>query len=98
MLVHGNLPLTVCKHCALDRTGEKSLDLENALHFEPYLGMYRTLIGQLFHKDLANQKVNDYFLHDLAESMYSKFTKEDPKALKKVLQMFNISDSRPFYS
>ena len=76
----------------------KSLDLEDALHFEPYLGMYRTLIGRLFHKDLANQKVNDYFLHDLAESMYSKFIKEDPKALKMVLQMFNISDSRPFYS
>ena len=86
------------KQFAVDVTGRRKMKLVDALHFEPYLGMHKRLIDQLFDKDLANQEVDDDFLHDLAESIHPKLTKEDPKAMRKVLQMFNISDSRLFYS
>ena len=86
------------KQFAVDIAGRRRMKLVDALHVEPYLGMHKRLIDQLFDKDLANQEVDDCFLHDLAESIHPKLTKEDPKAMKKVLQMFGISDSRLFYS
>ena len=86
------------KQFAVDVTGRRKMKLVDALHFEPYLGIHKQLIDQLFDKDLANQEVDDCFLHDLAESIHPKLTKEDPKTMKKVLRMFNISDSRLFYS
>ena len=86
------------KQFAVDITGRRKMKLVDALHFEPYLGMPVQLIDQLFDKDLARHEVDTNFLHDLAESIHPKLTKEDPKAMKKMLQMFNISDSRLFYS
>ena len=86
------------KQFVVDVTGRRKMKLVDALHFEPYLGMHVQLIDQLFDKDLANQEVDDNFLHDLAANIYPKLTKEDPKAMKKMLQMFDISDSRLFYS
>ena len=84
------------KPCALDQTGKNSLDLEIALHFEPYLGMHNKLIGQLFDKDLANQEVDDNFLHDLAANIYPKLMQQIP--IEMVLRMFNVSDDSLFYS
>ena len=84
------------KPCALDQCGRKTIDLEIALYFEPYHGMHESLIDQLFDKNLANQEVDDTFLHDLAANMYPKLMQQVPIQL--VLQMFNISDDRLFYS
>ena len=84
------------KPCALDPTGKNSLDLEIALHFEPYLGMHKRLIDQLFDKDLANQEVDDNFLRDLAANVYPKFMQQVP--IQMLLRMFNISDDNLFYS
>ena len=86
------------KQFAVDITGRRKIKLVDALHFEPYLGMHKRLIDQLFDKDLANREVDDCFLHDLAESIHPNLTKEDPNTMKKVLRMFGISDSRLFYS
>ena len=66
------------KPCALDQTGQKSLDLEIALHFEPYLGMHKRLIDQLFDQDLANKEIDDNFLHDLAANIYPKLMQQLP--------------------
>ena len=82
--------------CALDRTGKNSLDLDIALHFEPYLGMHNRLIDWLFDKHLANEKVDDDFLRDLAANIYSKLMQQLP--VEMVLRMFNISDDSLFYS
>ena len=84
------------KPCALDRTGEKSLDLESALHFEPYHGMQTRLIDKLFDKDFANQEVDDSFLQDLANNIHPKLMQQVPT--ETVLQMFNISDGCLFYN
>ena len=85
-----------CKPCAVDRTGKNSLDLEIALHFEPYLGMHKRLIDQLFDKDLATQEVDDNFLRDLAANIYPKLMQQVP--IQVVLRMFDISDDSLFYS
>ena len=82
--------------CALDRTGKNSLDLEIALHFEPYLGMHNRLIDQLFDRDLANQEVDDNFLHDLAANIYPKLMQQIPTEM--VLRVFDISNDSLFYS
>ena len=84
------------KPCALDRTGERSLDLEIALHFEPYCGMHKKLIDKLFDKDFTNREVDDVFLNDLAASIYPKLMQQVP--IETVLRMFNISDGRLFYN
>ena len=81
---------------AIDRTGRRKMKLVDGLHFEPYLGMHKQLIDQLFDKDLANHEVGDDFLHDLATNIYPKFMQQLPTEM--VLRMFNISDSRLFYS
>ena len=82
--------------CALDRTGKNSLDLEIALHFEPYLAMHKRLIDQLFDKDIANKEVDDNFLHDLAANIYPKLMQQIP--IEMVLRMFDVSDDSLFYS
>ena len=84
------------KPCALDRTGERSLDLQIALHFEPYCGMHKKLIDKLFDKDFTNREVDDVFLNDLAASIYPKLMQQVP--IETVLRMFNISDGRLFYN
>ena len=84
------------KPCALDRTGEKSLDLESAFHFEPYHGMQTRLIDKLFDKTLANQEVDDDFLCDLAANIHPKLMQQVP--IETVLQMLNIPDGRLFYN
>ena len=82
--------------CALDRTGKNSLDLDIALHFEPYLGMHKRLIDQLFDKDLTHKEVDNDFLRDLAANVYPKLMQQIP--IQTVLRMFNISDDSLFYS
>ena len=84
-----------CEPFAVDITGRKNLKLVKALHFEPYHGINKKLINQLFDKDLANQEVDDSFLHDLAANMYPKLMKQVP--IQMVLRMFDISDDRLFY-
>ena len=85
-----------CKQFIIDITGRKNLKLVNALHFEPYHGMQTRLIDQLFDKTLANQEVDDSFLHDLAASIHPKLMRQVP--IEIVLRMFNISDGRLFYN
>ena len=41
--------------------------------FEPYLGIHKKLIGQLFDKD---QEVDDDFLCDLAANIYPKLIQQ----------------------
>ena len=72
------------------------MKLVDALHFEPYLGMHKQLIDQLFDKDLANHEVDDCFLRDLAANIYPTLMQQVP--IQTVLQMFNISDDSLFYS
>ena len=84
------------KQFAIDITGRRKMKLVDALHFEPYLGMHVRLIDQLFDKDLANQEVDDNFLHDLAANIHPKLMKHIP--IEMVLQMFNISEDSLFYS
>ena len=84
------------KPCALDRTGKNTLDLESALYFEPYIGLHKKLIDQLFNKDLTCKNVDDIFLRDLAGKIYPKLMEQIP--IKTVLQMFDISDDSLFYS
>ena len=84
------------KPCALDRTGKNSLDLDIALHFEPYLGMPKRLMGRLFDKELLHKEVDDDFLRDLAANIYPKLMQQLP--IHMVLRMFDISDDSLFYS
>ena len=84
------------KPCALDQSGRKTIDLENGLYFEPYHGMHKRLIDDLFDKKIANQEVDDSFLHDLAANIYPKLMHQ--VSIQMVLQMFNISDDRLFYN
>ena len=64
------------KDFILDTTGRKTVELEKALHFEPYHGMHTRRIDRLFDEDLANLEVKDSFLHDLllmsTPSLWSK--------------------------
>ena len=84
------------KQFAVDVTGRRKMKLVDALHFEPYLGMHVQLIDQLFDKGLANQEIDDNFLHDLAADIYPKLMQQVP--IQMVLEMFNISDDSLFYS
>ena len=52
----------------VDTTGRKTVKLEKALHFEPYHGMHERRINEI-----ANEEVDDNFLHDLAADIYTKF-------------------------
>ena len=72
------------------------MKLVDALHFELYHGMHKRLIDQLFDKYLANQEVDDNFLHDLAANIYPKLMQQ--VSIEMVLRMFNISDIRLFNS
>ena len=84
------------KPCALDQTGKNSLDLDIALHFEPYLGMPKRLMGRLFDKELLHKEVDDDFLRDLAANIYPKLMQQLP--IHMVLRVFDISDDSLFYS
>ena len=84
------------KQFAVDRTGRRKMKLVDGLHFEPYLGMHKRQIDQLFDKRLANQEAGDDFLHDLAANIYSKLMQQLP--IEMVLRMFNVSDDSLFYS
>ena len=80
----------------LDITGRKRMNLSEALYFEAYLGMQTRLIKQLFDQDLANQEVDDSFLHNLAANIHPKLMQKVP--IEMVLRMFNVSDSCLFYN
>ena len=84
------------EHFIVDRTGRKTVELETALHFEPYHGMHERRIDRLFANDIADQKVDDSFLHDLAADVHTKLMEQIPT--QTALQMFGILDARQFYS
>jgi len=84
------------KSFVVDITGRRKVNLVNALHFEPYLGMHTRLMDQLFDKNVANQEVDDDFLNDLAANIHPKLMQQIP--IETVFQMFNISDGRLFYN
>ena len=84
------------KSFVVDITGRRKVNLVNALHFEPYLGMHTRLMDQLFDKNVANQEVDDDFLNDLAANIHPKLMQQIP--IETVFQMFDISDGRPFYN
>ena len=85
-----------CKPCAVDITGRKKMMLDDCLHFEPFHCMHVKQISTLFDPDLADQEVDDIFLHDLATDIYPKLMQQAP--IKVVLQMFNIINDCLFYN
>ena len=52
--------------CVEDRSGKKSIQLENALYFEPYVGLSQPVLNTLFNKRGTREKVDDVFLEKLA--------------------------------
>ena len=85
-----------CKPFILDTTGRKKLKLEKALHFEPYHGIQVRCIDRLFDNEVANQEVDDSFLHDLASNIHIKLM--EYISMQAALRMFSISNARHFYS
>jgi len=85
-----------CKPFILDITGRKKLKLEKALHFESYDGIQVRCIDRLFDNEIANQEVDDSFLHDLASNLHTKLMEQIP--IWKAFQMFSIPNCHEFYS
>ena len=77
-----------CEPFAVDITGRKRIKLVQALHFEPYLGLDRKVLDQLFCKYCAGDEVSDSFLHDLAGNFCTDLEERVPIAT--LLKVFNI--------
>ena len=96
--VENNTPYALDYKC-----GKKSLDLERALHFEPYLGLDRKILDRLHCKYCAWDKVSDSFLQDLSVNFYHKMDdRVQPSqgtlpGVEKLLKLFGINPSVLYY-
>ena len=82
--------LAESKSHALDRTGRHSVEVEKLLLFEPYSGLNRTVLCQLFSSAFSEMEVPDKFLTKFASSsevilkreQYEEMIKPDSTALR----------------